>query len=670
MGTKTWLAGALALMALLAQPAQAQDANQNTNQVTLPQIVVSATTVPTPANEVANSVTVITAGDLEQKQLRTVPDALKQVPGIDVVQTGGPGGQTSVFIRGTNANHVKVLIDGIDVGNPSITNGAFDFGHLLAGDIERIEVLRGPQSGLYGSDAIGGVISITTKKGEGPPKVTAMAEGGSFGTFNQTLGVRGSQDNVNYAFNVLHYRSSATPVTPLHLLAPGEARNDDRYDNRTYSTKLGVKLTDQLSVNGVARYTDAKLGFTGENFSLFPQDYPEALQSTQRNHNLYIRGEVVWSLFEDRFKNYFGVNYTNQWDWTFNPNSDFAANNFFLSPLVGPPVTNVGERMKYDWRGVAKVAEGQTLVFGLERENQSLRTNSTGVTDIPFGNFTQTTTYASTGNKAGYVELQSEFAKRFFLTANGRYDGNDAFGPHSTWRVAPAFIVPVTDTKLKATYSTGFKAPTLTQLYVNNPSFSSVSNPNLRPETSKGYDYGFEQPLLHDRVSFGVTYFRNDIRNLINNTFDPTTFKFSYVNVGQATTHGTESFASVAVTDQLKLRADYTTIVTRDETTSLGLRNRPGNKESLTAIWTPTDAFNLSTTVLHVGSAVEFNRDGTVPREDSSAYTLVNLAANYRIDKHVEIFGRIDNLFNRRYEEPIGFDQTGFGAFGGVRLTN
>ncbi len=142
------------------------------------------------------------------------------------------------------------------------------------------------------------------------------------------------------------------------------------------------------------------------------------------------------------------------------------------------------------------------------------------------------------------------------------------------------------------------------------------------------------------------------------------------MNVGQATTHGTESFASVAVTDQLKLRADYTTIVTRDETTDLGLRNRPGNKESLTAIWSPTEQFNLSTTVLHVGSAVEFNRDGSVPREDSSAYTLVNLAANYRIDKHVEIFGRIDNLFNRHYEEPIGFDQTGFGAFGGVRLTN
>ena len=168
------------------------------------------------------------------------------MPGLDVVQTGGPGGQTSVFMRGTNSNHVKVLIDGIDVGNPSITNGAFDFGHLLTGDIERIEVLRGPQSGLYGSDAIGGVISITTKKGEGPPKVTASAEGGSFGTFNQTARRQrlARQASITPSTSCISARPS-TPVTPLHLLAPGEKRNNDSYDNRTYSTKLGADLYRQ-----------------------------------------------------------------------------------------------------------------------------------------------------------------------------------------------------------------------------------------------------------------------------------------------------------------------------------------------------------------------------------------------------------------------------------------
>ena len=167
-----------------------------------------------------------------------------------------------------------------------------------------------------------------------------------------------------------------------------------------------------------------------------------------------------------------------------------------------------------------------------------------------------------------------------------------------------------------------------------------------------------------------MTYFHNDIKNLINNVFNLSSFSFTYVNVGAATTYGTETFASIAVTDQLKLRADYTTIVTRDETTGLGLRNRPGHKESLSAIWSPNQQFTLSTTLLYVGRAVEFNRDGTIPRVDSDAYTLVNIAGNYKVDDRVTVFGRIDNLLNRHYESPVGFDQPGFGAYGGIRVTN
>jgi vitamin B12 transporter len=190
-------------------------------------VVVSPTTIPTPSYQSASSTTVITEADIESHQYRTVPDALSLVPGLNIVQTGGPGGQTSVFIRGTNSNHVKVLIDGIDASDPSNPNQSFDLGQLLTGDIARIEVLRGPQSGLYGSDAIGGVISITTKQGSGPPRVTATVEGGSFGTFNQRLGFGGSQENFNYIFNVQHFRSTDTPVTPLNQLAPGEHRNND-----------------------------------------------------------------------------------------------------------------------------------------------------------------------------------------------------------------------------------------------------------------------------------------------------------------------------------------------------------------------------------------------------------------------------------------------------------
>jgi vitamin B12 transporter len=661
------LASTLLLSFVTYAPAHAQGGNQSST-IALPAIdVTSATLIPTPASQVASSVTVITAGDLEREQRRTVPDALKTVPGLNVVQTGGPGGQTSVFMRGTNANHVKVFIDGIDAGDPSSPNGAFDFAHLLTGDIERIEVLRGPQSGLYGSDAIGGVISITTKRGEGPPKATGTLEGGSFGTFNQKAGLSGSEGRFDYAFNVQHFRSTSTPVTPLELLAPGDRRNNDTYDNWTYSTRVGAKVSDEFSVGLVTRYTEAKVGFTGDNFSLFPAPpTPEALQSTVRNQNLFTRGEAVWMPFNG-FKNVFGVGYSNLRNVTVNPNPDF----FAPPPVVPPPTTNVGTRTKFDWRGEANVAPGQILVLGLEHQKDTIRTDSTGIFDPVTFNFVQTTTLAETGNKAGYVELQSEFDKRFSLVTNIRHDVNDTFGGHTTWRAAPVFIVPVTETKLKGSYGTGFKAPTLTQLFVSNPSFGFIANPGLLPESSKGYDAGFEQLLLNNRIGFGATYFNNDIKNLINFTpFDPVTFTSTLQNVGLANTHGLESFVALVVTDRFKVRSDYTRTFTRDETTGLGLQRRPRDKISVTSVWNPIDGLALSTTLLHVSSWVDIGREGTPPRLDAPAFTTVNLAANYDIDKHVSVFARADNLFNRQYQSIIGFLSPGLGVFGGVRVTN
>ena len=170
------VAGA-ACVAFLSQSALAED--NSAADAALETLVVSATRIATPAWQLGSSVTVITAADIAARQLRTVPDVLKLVPGLNVVQSGGPGGVTSVFMRGTNSNHTKVLIDGIDVSDPSNAGATFDFGQLLASDIERIEVLRGPQSGLYGSDAIGGVISITTRSGKGPFHLAGSLEGGA-----------------------------------------------------------------------------------------------------------------------------------------------------------------------------------------------------------------------------------------------------------------------------------------------------------------------------------------------------------------------------------------------------------------------------------------------------------------------------------------------------------
>jgi vitamin B12 transporter len=317
------------------------------NQASGDATVVSPTTVVTPSEQSGSSVTVITAEDIAAQQRLTVPDALAAVPGLNVVQSGGPGGQTSVFIRGTNSNHVKVLIDGIDMSDPSNPNASFDFGQLLTGDIARIEVLRGPQSGLYGSDAIGGVISITTKSGSGPPKLTLSTEGGSFGTTNERASLSGSEANFNYVFNVQHFQSIATPVTPSYDLLPGEQANPNYYNNWTHSTKLGYNVSDNLAFNVVGRYTDSNLRFTGDDFNDFsPLSFAEPIQSTQLDHQFYGRAEMVWSPFAG-FKNFFGVNYTNSWTWNFDPNPD----NFVPNPLiVSPQVIGYPHRVRLSRR--------------------------------------------------------------------------------------------------------------------------------------------------------------------------------------------------------------------------------------------------------------------------------------------------------------------------------
>ena len=614
-------------------------------QNVLSTIVVSPTSVPTPEAQVASSVTVVTAQDIEREQRRTVPDILANVPGLNIVQTGGPGGQTSVFMRGTNSNHTKVLIDGIDVSDPSNPNRSFDFGQLLAADIERIEVLRGPQSGLYGSDAIGGVISIITKRGQGPAKVTALVEGGTFKTFNQVAGLSGSKENFDYAFNVAHFRAADTPVTPPELLPLGRAAIGNFYDNITASTKLGLDVSENFRLNYVGRYTESELRFTGDQFDPVTfSSFPAAVQSTQNVKQFFTRAEAVVTGFDGRFTNFFGVNYT-----------DVLSTNQTTPTSI--PTQNAGRRTKADWRGVTLLMPGQTLVTGLEHEIESLGT---------------TNTKADNSNSAGYAELQSEFAQRFFITSNIRKDVNERFGGATTYRVAPALLVPWTETKLKASYGTGFKAPTLNQLFVSFPDFFFNANPNLLPEESTGYDVGFEQPLFDNRVRLGATYFHNDIKNLIVFARDPVRgFPFTTnINVGRAETSGVEAFVTVKPVDWLWFRADYTYTDAFDATTNLRLLRRPRHKGSFTAAWMPIEPLTLSATVLYVGEWIDGNRDFSIPRLVAPAYSVVNVAADYKINEYAKVFARIDNLFDERYQDPTGFLRPGFAVYGGVRLTN
>ena len=638
MQNRPWLVVAAFLLAapVLSRAQDAAPSAVSNSEAEAEGIVVSATLIETPVNEIGSSVTIITGKEIERDQKRTLPDVLRTVPGLNVVQTGGPGGKTSVFLRGSNSNHTKVLIDGIDVNDPS-QDGVFDFGQVMTSDISQIEVLRGPQSSLYGSDAIGGVVNIVTKTGEGPPQFTGRLEGGSFETFNQSASVSGSVSRFRYSFNVAHFLVDDTPVTPLNLLPPGRERLNDSYENITLSTRLGADVSDLFGLEFAGRFTESTLFFTGEDFSFFPS-VPAATQSEQNARQLFVRGEARLSL--GAFQNRFGVGYTNYETTIQAPDTGFG---------LPPENINHGDRLKFNWQGNVALGKGHDLILGLEDQTDRL-------IDSPIS--------VENGNRAGFIELQSEMLPNLFVAASGRYDDNERFGGQPTWRIAPAYLIPKSGTKLKASYGTGFKAPSLTQLFVSFPDFNFFANPNLEPEESEGFDLGFEQTLLGERLQFGATYFHNDITNLIaaNPSFT------SLVNVGAATTEGVETFVSLAVTERFKLRADYTYTDAVDDTSGLELLRRPKHRASLNLVWLPIDRLTLSATTLYVGSQVDGNRSFSIQRLATDPYFLVNVAADYDLGKGVTLFARVDNLFDERYENPTGFQRPGFGAFAGLRV--
>jgi vitamin B12 transporter len=623
---------ALALLGLLlACPARVSTAADDTSSgpVALPPVVVTPTRLPTPENEVGSSITVIPSAEIERKQERTLPDALKDVPGLNVVQSGGPGGVTSVFIRGANSNQTKVFIDGIDATDPA--TGTFNFEHVLTWDIDRVEVVRGPQSGLYGADAIGGVVNIITKKGSGPAQIGGSIEGGSFGTFNQNGGVRGSLDRFNYYLDLAHFHSSDTPVTPSDLVPPGRSVQGDSYDNKTLSARFGADLAENFDVGLVTRYVNTSLRFTGDDFL-----GPENLRSTEDDQQLFTRGTAHLVSFDGVFDQTVGLSYTKFNQRDFDPNPPNAEPSFFN-----------GDRLKADWQGNLKLMAGQVLTLRAEHQRDEITNPLAEITD-----------------NAAMIQLQSGFGERFFNAVSVRYDNYDTFGGKPTFRIAPALLIPETDSKLKGSVGTGFKAPTLADLFQNFPSFNFFGNPNLQPETSIGYDLGFEQGMLQRRLQFGATYFHNNIDNLITINDTGTSLK----NVGRATTYGVEAFLTYTPWEPLTLRADYTFLIAKDDILDQELLRRPKNKASLDAAWHITEAAVLSATLLYVGPWRDVSRSGTVTGLTANGYTLVNIAASYDLGNGLSAYGRINNLFDRRYQNPIGFQQPGLGVYAGVRV--
>ena len=627
---------ALAALILSSSAISASAQNQNSLSVPPENVVVTATRIATPIDQVASSITVIDAANIDARQQRSLPDVLRDVPGLNLVQAGGLGGQASIFMRGSNSNHTKVLVDGIEDSDPSKPNGAYDFGKFNSADIARVEVLRGPQSGLYGSDAIGGVVNVITKSGNGPLAISATAEGGSFDTFNQSATISGSEDAFHYRASLAHLHAGATPVTPLDLLPPGQKRNDDFFDNVTASTKLGYDLSDSFDLGFVGRYSNSLSKVTGDAFDPVSfASFPSPLQ-TRIDTLSYNAGATAHLVLGS-------VDQTIGFGYSSTVTSDMDPDN--------GPIPSSGDRIKLDWQGQIAIADGQTLVLGAETTRDAVHVPlSAGIT-----------------TNAGYGELQSSFPSLvggvdLHNSISVRHDSNSRFGDRTTWHVAPVLTVTPTDTRLHASYGTGFKAPSLVQLFEDFPAFFFFANPNLKPETSEGYDIGLDQALFG--VTGGVTWFHNDIRNLI--ATDPVTFSTN-INIGRARTEGLETYLAWQPFDTLKLRADYTYTEARDVIQHQELVRRPKTKISANARWQATEALSLDVSMLYVGSWIDGSRDFSVSHLNAHPYMTADIAASYALTDNLALTGRIGNLFDKSYQNPVGFLQPERAFYAGIK---
>lgn len=624
-----------AALAALSISASAQ--SENGFAVPPENVVVTATRIATPIEQVASAITMIDAADIDSRQQRSLPDLLRDVPGLNLVQSGGEGGQTSIFMRGANSNHTKVLVDGIEVSDPSNPNGAYDFGKFSAADIARVEVLRGPQSGLYGSDAIGGVVNVITKSGDGPLTLSAEAEGGSFDTFNQSLSASGSRDDFHYRVSLAHLHAGATPVTPPDLLPPGQRRNDDYFDNVTASSKLGYDLTGNFDLGLVGRYSNSLSKVTGDAFDPVTfASFPSPLQTRIDTLSYQTRGTA--HLVLGPLDQTIGLGYSSTVTSDMDPNNG--------------SIPSSGNRIKLDWQGQIAIADGETVVLGAETARDAMH--------VPIK--------AGITTNAGFGELQSSLpgllggAADFHNSISVRYDDNSRFGGKATWHVAPALAVAATATRLHASYGTGFKAPSLDQLFESFPAFFFFANPNLKPETSAGYDVGIDQTLFG--VTGGATWFHNDIKNLI--ATDPVTFSTN-VNIGRARTEGLETYLAWNPLDTVKLRLDYTYTEALDLALHQELVRRPKNKLSGDLRWQAMDAISLDASLLYVGSWIDGSRDFSVSRLNAHPYVTADIAASYALTDNFALTGRLANLFDKTYENPTGFLQPRRAFYAGIK---
>ncbi len=601
------------------------------------------------ADKVGTSVSVVTGEQLRQQNIRTAVDALRSLPGVSVSRSGGAQNLTAVRIRGAESRHTLVRIDGVEVN--SGTDGSFDFANLTAEDIEQIEVLRGPQSGLYGSNALGGVINVITKSGKGPLTVRVRAEVGSHGTKDGSIAVSGGSDRAHGILTVYGRTSDG-----FNLSQTGN--ENDFADFRNVSFNGGFKAAENLKIDGSFRRNVTRGGrddgFAGvkNGFSVPADDnsfFETALTSGRLQATLdTLDGRWVHKAFINRA-------HTNAQDTT-SP-----------APFFGTPFTEtISQNTKYGYTSTYRIdgAPGvpvRHFVTGLiEREEEEFKQPTN-----PLGALRERSRVSGVG------EIRGEYFNNLFLSGTVRRDNNDAFDDFTTWRTSAAYKVPNTPFRLHGSYGTGVKYPSFGEQF--GFFFGFAPNPNLKPETSQGWDAGIETQLFGGRGVVDLTYFNQNLQNEIDFRTIPI-FQFQPFNrTGESKREGIEVAGRYLVLPGLTVGGAYTYLKADNDDGTAEVR-RPKHSGRLDANYLfDNGRANLNLAAIYNGQMKDIAFEAGPPFGSQlvplKEYWLVQASASYKLQPGLEIYGKVENALNQKYEEVLGFNTSGTTVYVGVRLT-
>lgn len=638
-----------ALTVLSFGNALAQEKKQETVQ--LKEIIVTAGRTPIEEGKTGRAVTVITGQQLEQNQVRYVADALRMVPGFAVSRTGSYGGLTQIRVRGAEANHLLVMIDGVEAGNPS--DGEFDFGGLLAADIDRIEILRGPQSAFWGSNALAGVVNIITKGGNRDGfKISGTTEVGTHKTWLGGLQLQGGADNYDVALAATYRRTDGFNISSF-----GDEKDGD--ENLTLNGKVNIDLSPDVKLDANFRYVTRKTDADGTG------PWPNnglILDTDEQSKIRELTGSVglIWTALDDaltqklRFsgldserKNYEQSDYT--------------------SGTKGKRYTaSYQATYAFDTPNLADAHH--KITGGIEWKDERFRQVAT---EKDLSNPWMDPTQFEHHKRSMYSfvgEYNGEFADQFYINLGLRHDVNKEFKDATTFSLSGAWAIPDTNARLHSSVGTGVANPTFYEQFGYLPSYFR-GNPNLKPEKSLGWDIGLEYGFFDGNLVTDVTYFSQDLRDeIMTKTLSGISEPYNYNEKSKR--HGVEISATLNLVHGFTAGASYTYTTSRDGNKILEVR-RPRH----------SGAFNVAYTFYEdrarlFGEAVFNGRmddnvfvTGLPPRLTLGSYTVVNIGGSYKFTDKLEGFARIENLFDKKYQEVYGYNTPGRGAFAGLKAS-